>query len=46
MSAKKLSRLAGLVLVLAAVFGGVAAGHAATEEPSAVRYTTLDYDWN
>ncbi|MEU4693199.1 hypothetical protein [Actinoplanes sp. NPDC023714] len=46
MSAKKLSRLAGLVLVLAAVLGGIAAGQTASEESSAVRYTTLDYDWS
>jgi hypothetical protein len=46
MSAKKLSRLAGLVLVLAAAFGGFAAGHAAADESSAVRYTTLDIHWD
>lgn len=45
MSARKLSRLAGLVLVLAAVFGGLAAGHTASDSATAVRYTTLDFDW-
>ncbi|WP_433828312.1 hypothetical protein ACQP2E_02730 [Actinoplanes sp. CA-015351] len=46
MSAKKLSRLAGLVLVLAAAFGGLSVGHTSSEDSSAARYTTLDFDWS
>jgi hypothetical protein len=47
MSARKLGRLAGLVFMLAALVGGVAAisvGHAATDA-SAAMYSTLDYIW-
>jgi hypothetical protein len=45
MSARKLGRLAGLVFVLAAVFGGIgAASHAATHEAggSGVANTAID----
>jgi hypothetical protein len=53
MFAKKLGRVAGLVLALAVVFGGVgmAAGHAnestghATES-SAVQFSTLINEWD
>lgn len=49
MTAKKLGRLAGLVLVLAAVFGGVAsvgADQGASDEVAAVRFSTLDFTWD
>ncbi|WP_229073982.1 hypothetical protein [Actinoplanes sp. DH11] len=48
MSARKLGRLAGLVLVLAAVFGGVAtgAGQASADEVASVRMSTLDFSWS
>ncbi|BBH65976.1 hypothetical protein ACTI_26610 [Actinoplanes sp. OR16] len=46
MSASKLSRIAGLVLVLASVLGGLAAGPAAAEESAAVIYSTLDFNWD
>ncbi len=47
MSAKKLGRLAGLVLVLAALIGGTASGAVAssTPETSAVQYSTLEFVW-
>ncbi|MEV6299252.1 hypothetical protein AB0M02_07595 [Actinoplanes sp. NPDC051861] len=49
MSARKLGRLAGLVFVLAAVFGGVGATsgdwHADVAKPSAAEATTLDWHW-
>jgi hypothetical protein len=52
MFAKKLGRVAGLVLALAVVFGGVgiAAGHAheskSHESKSAVQYSTLINEWD
>jgi len=55
MFAKKLGRVAGLVLALAVVFGGVgmAAGHAdestaghANESSSAVEFSTLVVEWD
>ena len=47
MFAKKLGRVAGLVLALAVVFGGigVAANHA-NESKSAVVFTTLVNEWD
>jgi hypothetical protein len=47
MFAKKLGRVAGLVLALAVVFGGVglAAGHA-HESKSAVQLSTLINEWD
>jgi hypothetical protein len=54
MSARKLGRLAGLVFVLAAVFGGIgAASHAATHEAggpgitnTAIDMRMLEGTWN
>jgi hypothetical protein len=51
MSARKLSRLAGLVFVLAAIFGGVGAASAVAEHGSAstastaAQQTALDVVW-
>jgi hypothetical protein len=45
MSAKKLGRIAGLVLVLAAVFGGSAIGQSSSSDAAAARYTTQDFNW-
>jgi hypothetical protein len=44
MSARKLSRFAGLVFVLAAILGGLGAQHAADSE-QAVRFTSQTIDW-
>jgi hypothetical protein len=52
MSARKLGRLAGLVFVLAAVFGGIGAASAAQHETggvsavSAVQMANLEIIWN
>jgi hypothetical protein len=53
MSARKLGRLAGLVFVLAAVFGGIGAASAAQHEAggssavtSAIQMTNLETIWN
>lgn len=45
MSARKLGRLAGLVFVLAAMFGGAGAQHAADDSASSARVTTQIIDW-
>ncbi|WP_430780430.1 hypothetical protein [Actinoplanes sp. G11-F43] len=46
MSAKKLSRLAGLVLALAVVFGGTAVEAGATESSDAAVFNTnIVLDW-
>jgi hypothetical protein len=49
MSARKLGRLAGLVFVLAAVFGGIGAASAAQHETggstSAIQMTNLEIIW-
>jgi hypothetical protein len=52
MSARKLSRLAGLVFVLAAIFGGVGAASAVAEHETggaaattATQLTLLDMNW-
>jgi len=51
MSARKLSRLAGLVFVLAAILGGVGAAGAVTEHETggatakATTFTLLDQNW-
>ncbi|MFC7530477.1 hypothetical protein [Actinoplanes sp. GCM10030250] len=46
MSAGKLGRLAGLVFVLAAVFGGLdATSHADVVQPSAASFANLDFTW-
>ena len=52
MSARKLSRFAGLVFVLAAIFGGVGAASAVTEHETggaattaAMPLTLLDMNW-
>ena len=47
MFAKKLGRVAGLVLALAVVFGGVgiAAGHA-NDSAGAVQFSTLVNEWD
>jgi len=47
MFAKKLGRIAGLVLALAVIFGGVgAAAGGADESTNAVQYSTLIMDWD
>ncbi len=47
MFARKLGRVAGLVLVLAVVFGGVgAAAGNADESKSAVQFSTLSIEWD
>jgi hypothetical protein len=50
MSARKLGRLAGLVFVLAAIFGGAATGvvaeHAAGGNTAIVQPTNLIIDWD
>lgn len=48
MSARKLSRIAGLVLALAVVFGGAAveAGATVSTDASAVLSTTIVLDWD
>jgi len=48
MFAKKLGRIAGLVLALAVVFGGVgvAAGAADEHSSNAVQVSTLIMDWD
>lgn len=45
MFAKKLSRYAGLVFVLAVVFGGVGVGAAAADDTGAVVLNTTQFDW-
>jgi hypothetical protein len=51
MSARKLGRLAGLVFVLAAIFGGVGAATAGQESggpapaPSAIRILPFETTW-
>ncbi|GIE33504.1 hypothetical protein Ait01nite_065490 [Actinoplanes italicus] len=46
MSARKLSRLAGLVFVLAAVVGGVSTGAFAADEVTAAVMNTLNFEWH
>lgn len=46
MSARKLGRLAGLVLVLAAILGGVSAQHHEGAQDAAIQATTEIIDWN
>ncbi|MFC3989031.1 hypothetical protein [Actinoplanes siamensis] len=50
MFSRKLSRLASLVFVLAAAFGGIGAaagaGDATNTDTSAVVYQTQDWIWN
>jgi hypothetical protein len=48
MFAGKLGRFAGLVLVLAVVFGGVgvAASGSADNGKSAIQFSTLTYEWD
>jgi len=45
MSARKLGRLAGLVFVLAAILGGVAAQQSSGEHANAEQATTNIIDW-
>ena len=46
MFARKLGRFAGLVLVLAVVFGGVGVAAGGTDETNtATQYTSLIADW-
>ncbi|MEU8656297.1 hypothetical protein [Actinoplanes philippinensis] len=45
MFARKLSRLAGLVFVLAVVIGGVGVGAATTYDTSAVVLNTTQFEW-
>jgi hypothetical protein len=45
MSARKLSRFAGVVLALAVVFGGVGLGAAATESTTASVLNTTNLEW-
>jgi hypothetical protein len=45
MSARKLSRFAGLVFALAVVFGGVGLGTAVADDTSAIVLNTTNFEW-
>jgi hypothetical protein len=45
MSARKLSRFAGVVFALAVVFGGVALGAVVAEDTSAIVLNTTNLEW-
>ncbi|MEV4274669.1 hypothetical protein [Actinoplanes xinjiangensis] len=45
MSARKLSRFAGVVLALAVVFGGVGLGAAVAQDTSAAVMNTTNLEW-
>ena len=46
MFARKLSRLAGLVFVLAVAFGGASLGTFAADESTAAVLNTTNFEWN